>query len=199
MDNTSNAPKKQGGNTDNENAASFAAMAENYKHINGWGIDADPENEPTYPMKKWTGDDHKRSNYVRPELQPVDVEILHSNERPNVSAVFGNQNPPSGLSGVVRRYAFKYSEESLKHWFALVMADRINVIEGIIDDIKHGIMPNIIKEKGMKAAWQHNRKGVIKDVAIAAGVLSLAVILLSKKKSKKKSGKVQGAYTFGRI
>jgi hypothetical protein len=24
-------------------------------HINGWAIDADPENEPTYPMKKYTG------------------------------------------------------------------------------------------------------------------------------------------------
>jgi hypothetical protein len=37
---------------------------ENYKNIPGWGIDADPENEPTYPMKTYTGDDHKRSNYA---------------------------------------------------------------------------------------------------------------------------------------
>ena len=54
-------------------------MANNYRHINGWGIDADPENEPTYPMKKYTGDDHKRIHYERPPLQPVDMEILHSN------------------------------------------------------------------------------------------------------------------------
>lgn len=196
MDTTSNNPKKGPRSTKARDAATLAAMAENYQHIKGWGIDADPENEPTYPMKNWTGDDHKRSNYKRPEQQPINIEVLHSNERPNVTAVFGTVSPPAGLSGVVRRYAFKYSEESLKHWFALVMADRINVIEGIIDDIKHGIMPNIIREKGMKAAWQHNQKGVIKDVAIAAGVISLAVILLSKKKSKKKSEK---AYAFDRM
>lgn len=196
MDNKSNSPKKKRSSTETENATMMSAMAENYKHIKGWGIDADPDNEPTYPMKNWTGDDHKRSNYTRPEQQPIDVEVLHSNERPNVSAVFGNLNPPSGLSGVVRRYAFKYSEESLKHWFALVMADRINVIEGIIDDIKRGIMPNIIKEKGMKAAWQYNQKSVIKNAAIGAAVVSLAVILLTKKKHKHKPGK---AYSFARI
>lgn len=50
-----------------------------YRQINGWGIDADPENEPTYPIKKYTGDDHNRLLYERPPLQPVNVEILHSN------------------------------------------------------------------------------------------------------------------------
>src|SRR6187200_1171435 len=110
------------GHAENE---SDAAMADKYKHIKGWGIDADPENEPTYPMKNYNGDDHKRSNYTRPPLQRADVEVLHSNERPGLSAVFGTVCPPSGLSGLIRRFAFKYSEESLKHWFALVLADRI--------------------------------------------------------------------------
>ena len=40
-------------------------LADKYAHIKGWGIDADPENEPTYPMKNWTGDDHKRINWER--------------------------------------------------------------------------------------------------------------------------------------
>lgn len=78
------------------------------------------------------------------------------------------------------------------------MADRINVIEGIIDDISRGIMPNIIREKGMKAAWEHNQKGVIKNVAIGAAVVSLAVILLNNKKSKKKK-KNSHAHFFNRI
>src|SRR5215211_3216087 len=59
--------------------------ANNHEHIKGWGVDANPQNEPTYPMKKYTGDDHNRLNWVRPPLQPVTVEILHSNERPNIS------------------------------------------------------------------------------------------------------------------
>jgi hypothetical protein len=72
----------------------------NYRDIPGWGMDADPENEPTYPMKNYTGDDHKRIHYERSEQQPADVEVLHSNERPRLTAVFGTTVPPSGLSGM---------------------------------------------------------------------------------------------------
>ena len=130
-----------------------------YTNIKGWGIDADPENEPTYPIKKYTGDDHKRINWERPPLQPVTVEVLHSNERPNISAVFGTPNPPSGLSGAIRRYAFQFSENEYMHWLPLLLADRVNVVEGIVDDLKRGHIPNIFAEKGMKAALKHNPKG----------------------------------------
>src|ERR1700712_311603 len=121
---------------------------QDYKSIPGWGMDADPENEPTYPIKNYTGDDHNRSNYERGPQQPLTVEILQSNERPGPSVVFGTSVPPSGLSGVIRRYAFKHSEDRYRHWIPLILADRINVYEGIIDDIKNGIIPNIFAEKG---------------------------------------------------
>lgn len=154
-------------------------------HIKGWSMDADLENEPTYPMKKYTGDDHRRLNYERPPQQPVDVEILHSNERPNVAAVFGTVSPPSGLSGMIRRFAFKYSEGSYGHWLPLVLADRINVIEGIVDDLRHGHIPNIFAERGWTAEWKYNRKGLIKKVAVGVVITTVAVALLSKKKRKK--------------
>jgi len=157
---------------------------ESYKDIPGWGIDADPENEPTYPMKHWNGADHERLNYQRPPQQPVDVEILHSNERPNVTAVFGTSTPPSGVSGMLRRFAFRYSEGSSKHWMTLILADRVNVVEGIVDDIKHGHFPNLIAERGWKAEWKYNREGVIKKVAVTAAIATVAVLLLSKKKKK---------------
>jgi hypothetical protein len=156
-------------------------LANKYAHINGWGIDADPENEPTYPMKKYTGDDHRRLNYERPPLQPVDVEVLHSNERPNVTATFGTSVPPSGLSGMIRRYAFKYSEGSWGHWLPLILADRVNMVEGIIDDIRHGHIPNIFAERGWNAEWKYNRKGMVKNIAIGVLITSAALLLLAKK------------------
>lgn len=151
-----------------------------YAHIKGWGIDADPKNEPTYPMKKYTGDDHKRLNWQRPPLQPVTVEILHSIERPNLTAVFGTSAPPSGLSGAIRRYAFKYSEGSWGHWLPLLLADRVNVVEGVIDDLKHGHVPNIFAEKGWKAAWKYNRLGLIKKVVVTALVTTAVIAWLRK-------------------
>jgi hypothetical protein len=159
-------------------------LADKFKHINGWGIDADPENEPTYPMKHYTGDDHRRLDYERPMQQPVNVEVLHSNERPNVSAVFGTVAPPSGLSGVIRRFAFRYSEGSWNHWLPLLLADRVNMIEGIVDDIAHGKFPNIWAEKGMNAEWRLNKKGVIRNLVITTAVTAAVAVLIFRKKRK---------------
>lgn len=153
--------------------------------IKGWGIDADPDNEPTYPMKHYTGEDHKRLDYERSSQQPLTVEVLQSNERPGITAVFGTSVPPSGISGIIRRKAFKYSESSYGHWLPLLLADRINVIEGIIQDLKRGIIPNIFAEMGFKSEWEHNRKGVIKKVAVYAIIGTAFLVLLNRKKKSK--------------
>jgi hypothetical protein len=159
---------------------------EKYSHIKGWGIDADPENEPTYPMKHYTGDDHKRLNYQRPPLQRPDVEILHSNERPNLPAVFGTTIPPSGLSGAIRRYAFKYSEGSWGHWLPLILADRINAMEGIVDDLVHGHIPNIFMERGWNAEWKYNRKAFVTKIAVSVAVTAALFALVSQQNKKSK-------------
>ena len=162
-------------------------IASQYAHIKGWGVDADPTNEPTHPMKKYTGDDHKRLNWERPEQQPVDVEILHSNERPSVSAVFGNTFPPSGLSGAVRRMAFKYSEGKIEHWLALLLADRINVVEGVIDDIVHGHVPNFYGEKGWKSDFKYNKKGFAQKVFLRVAIVSAIGMYLYRKNKVSKA------------
>lgn len=156
-----------------------------HAHIKGWGIDADQEDEPNYPMKKVTGDDHRRLNYERPHQQSVDIEVLQSNERPNITAVFGTSTPPSGLSGKIRRFAFRFSEGSWGHWLPLILADRVNVVEGIVDDLKHGHVPNIFAERGWSAEWKYNKTGVIKNAMIAAAVTA-AIITLVKLKNRDK-------------
>jgi hypothetical protein len=149
--------------------------------INGWGIDADRENDPTYPMKERTDEEQKGYSWNRPTQQPVNIEVLRSIERPNVSAVYGTSTPPQGLSGQIRRFAFKYSESTYAHWFPLAVADRVNVIEGIVDDLKKGIVPNIFVEKGWKAEWKYNKKGLITKVLVTAAITYGVVKLLSRK------------------
>ena len=51
--------------------------------IKGWGVDADPENDPAYPMKRRNNAEHVGYSWERPAQQQTDVEILHSNERPS--------------------------------------------------------------------------------------------------------------------
>ncbi|MVN91228.1 hypothetical protein [Mucilaginibacter aquatilis] len=153
------------------------------KSIPGYGMDADPENEPTYPMKNYTGDDHNRINYERAAQQPQNIEVLCSNERPVITAVFGTSTPPSGLSGMIRRYAFKHSEDRYRHWLPLIFADRINVYEGIIADLAKGYMPNTFAEGGIKMELKYNpKKYIAKGLLCAAVAVGVGALLLKKRK-----------------
>ncbi|RYE91147.1 MAG: hypothetical protein EOO37_01095 [Cytophagaceae bacterium] len=165
-------------------------ITQNPSQLPGWNIDNDPDNDPTYPMRTRTPDDHKGYSWERPTQQPINIEVLHSIERPNVTAVFGTSVPPSGLSGVIRRFAFKYSENSYLHWLPLLLADRVNVVEGVLDDLAHGQVPNIFAEKGYKVEWKYDRTGLIIKLATAAAIVGGAVVLLS---GKGKKGKVRSA------
>ena len=158
-----------------------------YAHIPGWGIDADPKNDPTYPMRNRANDQHEGHNWERPSQQPIDMEVLRSIERPTVSAVFGTSSPPSGLSGAIRRYAFKSSESEYGHWLPLILADRVNMVEGLIEDLMGGRIPNIFAEKGMKADWQVNKKGLAQQVLITAAVTTVIVLLLKGKKKRSRA------------
>lgn len=154
---------------------------QDYKNIPGWGMDADPENEPTYPIKNWTGDDHNRINYERSEQQQDTVEILISNERPAITRVYGNTAPPSGLSGMIRRYAFKNSEDRYRHWIPLILADRVNVIEGLVEDALHGHLPNMFKERGWKVEMQHNPKKMIAKLTIGSLLVTAGITWLIRR------------------
>lgn len=154
--------------------------------IKGWGVDADQQNDPTYPMKNRNNGEHAGYSWDRPEQQPTTVEILHSNERPNVSAVFGTSTPPSGLSGVIRRAAFKYSESSYGHWLPLMLADRVGMVEGVLSDLTHGHVPNIFAERGWKAEWKHNRKSLLTRILVGTVITSAAVIYLRSGKDDSK-------------
>lgn len=155
-----------------------------YSHIKGWGIDADPKNDPAYPMKRRTNEEQLGYTWERPEQQPADVEILKSVERPNLTAVFGTSSPPSELSGMIRRIAYKYSESSYGRWLPLVMADRIGMVEGIIEDLAKGHIPNIPAERGWTAEWKYNRRNLILKVAAGAAVTAAVIVLLSQKNKK---------------
>ena len=149
--------------------------AKDPSQIKGWGVDADPRNDPTYPMKHRDDGEHAGYSWERPPQQPIDTEILHSIERPNVTSVFGTSTPPSGLSGVIRRIAFRYSESSYGHWLPLMLADRVSVAEGVLGDLKHGHVPNIFAELGWKAEWKHNRSSLVRRILVRVVLITAAV------------------------
>lgn len=153
-------------------------------HIKGWGIDANPKNDPTYPMRNRKNEGTKSYEWQRPPLQKPNTEILHSNERPNLTATFGTSAPLTGLSGSLRRFAFKHSEGKFIHWLALLLADRINVIEGLAGDLARGRAPNLLKERGTNAEWKHNPDAVVKKAVVGLAIVT-SLVLIFKLKQKK--------------
>jgi hypothetical protein len=157
--------------------------AKDPSQIGGQGVDADPNNDPTYPMKHLTDGEHAGYAWERPQQQPITVEVLHSNERPDVTAVFGTSTPPSGPSGAIRRLAFKYSESSYGHWLPLMLADRVGVVEGVVGDLRQGHVPNVFAERGWRAEWKHNRPGLLRRVLLRAGLISAIVAYFSSRRA----------------
>jgi hypothetical protein len=101
----------------------------------------------------------------------------------NDPSVFGTSTPPSGLSGVLRRIAFRYSESSYGHWLPLMLADRVSVVEGVLGDLEHGHVPNVFAERGWKAEWKHNRTSLVRRILVRAVVVSAAVAYLSSRRA----------------
>jgi hypothetical protein len=158
-------------------------IAKGPSQIKGWGVDADPNNDPTYPMKHRNNGEHAGYSWERPLQQPITVEVLHSNERPDVTSVFGTSTPPLALSGVLRRIAFRYSESSYGHWLPLMLADRVSVVEGVLSDLKHGHVPNVFAERGWKAEWKHNRIGLARRILVRVVLISAAVAYFSSRRA----------------
>ena len=153
---------------------------EQLAHIQGWGADLDHKNRPGIPMERTPPRFIPAPQERLPE-QPQNVEILVSTERPGITPIFGTAQPPKGLSGVLRRVAFRWAENDLRHWLLLLAADRVNVVEGIGEDLAQGKVPNVLAEMGIKAEWEHNKSGLVKKAVIAGAVLGTAVYLMRRR------------------
>jgi hypothetical protein len=146
--------------------------------IRGWGVDANTNNDPTFPIRHREDLETRGLTWTRPTQQDSDVEILQSIEHDRRPAVLGTSTPPSGISGMIRRYAFRRSESDWLHWLLLMGADRLNVVEGVIEDLGNGHVPNIAAEMGARAEWKYNKRGFITKTAVLAGLATATILVI---------------------
>jgi hypothetical protein len=144
---------------------------------------------PAFPMRQESGDEHKGMTWERPTQQARTVDVLRSNERPNLTAVYGTTVPPKGLSGALRRFAFNFSESNGVHWVALIAADRLQMVEATVDDLRRGHVPNLFAEMGLKAELKHNPKRFAMRVGTyALAGIGLYLLLKPKPRPSHRSG-----------
>ncbi len=96
--------------------------------IPGWGADLDPNDRPSVPRERFdptlTG-----AHWDFPERQPEKWSREMSLEHKFLTPVFGTSCPPKGVSGMMRKYAYKrFSEGRAAHWLILVVADRVDSV-----------------------------------------------------------------------
>jgi hypothetical protein len=124
--------------------------------IPGWGVDLDPADRPSHP-KLDLREDLTGAHWVFPERQPEHAPRERSMEHRFVTPVFGTTAPPRGVSGVLRRLAYrKYSEADAAHWLLLMAGDRVDSLGSSVTSVLRGKPDNPVTETGI-AAELHGR------------------------------------------
>jgi hypothetical protein len=121
--------------------------------IPGWGADLNKKDRPSVPKLKFleTG-----AHWDFPERQPEKWPRERSIEHRFLTPVFGTAQPPSGLSGVIRKLAYKFGEGRAAHWLMLLYADRVDATEHHLRSLLSLRPDNPITETGVKAEFSHN-------------------------------------------
>jgi hypothetical protein len=119
--------------------------------IPGWGADLDPADRPAVPRERFdpgaTG-----AHWDFPERQPEKRPRERSVEHKFLPPVFGTSSPLKGLSGVMRRYAYrKYSEGQAAHWLILLASDRVDAVESHLRSFVSLRPDNPITETGVRS------------------------------------------------
>lgn len=126
--------------------------------IPGWGVDLDPKDRPSYPREKFDPT-LNGAHWDFPERQPEKWPRERSIEHAFLTPVFGTSCPPKGLSGIMRKYAYRrFSEARAAHWLILVAADRVDSVESNLRSYLTPHPDNPITETGILS--EYSRHGI---------------------------------------
>lgn len=126
--------------------------------IPGWGVDLDPKDRPSNPREK-VDPDLNGAYWDFPERQPEKWPRERSIEHAFLTPVFGTSCPPKGLSGIMRKYAYRrFSEARAAHWLILIAADRVDSVESNLRSYLTLHPDNPITETGILS--EYSRHGI---------------------------------------
>jgi hypothetical protein len=124
--------------------------------IPGWGADLNPKDRPAVPRLQ--AEPHRNgAHWEVPESQPENWPRERSIEHAVLTPVFGTACPPHGLSGAIRRHAYKkYSEARAAHWLLLIAADRVDSGGSSLRSLATLRPDNPFTETGVRAEFSHH-------------------------------------------
>jgi hypothetical protein len=124
--------------------------------IPGWGVDLDPRDRPSVPREKFDPT-LSGAHWEFPERQPEKSPRERSIEHAFLTPVFGTSAPVRGLSGLIRRYAYReFSEARAAHWLLLLAADRVDTAESTLRSFASLRPDNPITQTGVLSEFTHH-------------------------------------------
>jgi hypothetical protein len=117
--------------------------------IPGWGVDLDLKDRPSVPRERFDPD-LSGAHWDFPEKQPEKWPRERSIEHKFLTPVFGTSCPPKGVSGIMRKYAYRrFSEGRAAHWLILMAADRVDSLGSHLQSLLTLRPDNPITETGV--------------------------------------------------
>jgi hypothetical protein len=117
--------------------------------IPGWGVDLDPKDRPSVPRERFDPN-LSGAHWDFPEKQPEKWPRERSIEHKFLTPVFGTSCPPKGVSGMMRKYAYRrFSEGRAAHWLILMAADRVDSLGSHLQSLLTLRPDNPITETGV--------------------------------------------------
>lgn len=124
--------------------------------IPGWGVDLDPTDRPSVPKLRYQPD-LTGAHWEFPERQPENRPRERSLEHRFLTPVFGTACPLKGISGLIRRAAYRnYSEGRAAHWLLLIVADRVDAWESHLRSWLTPRPDNPLTETGLRSELTHH-------------------------------------------
>ena len=105
------------------------SMETNRHGVPGAAIDATRDRRPGVPMENLPPRPAGAAHWREPERQPDPGWVLKRKGLPELTPVFGTSVPPRGLSGAMRRAAYRIADHKTSHWLVLLLADRVDALE----------------------------------------------------------------------
>lgn len=98
------------------------------ERIVGWGFDLARENRPGVPKQRDPARPIGTPHWQEPSTQGGASASLVSPMRA-MTPIHATAVPPRGVSGVLRRAAYRVPDYRPRHWLILMLADRVDAIE----------------------------------------------------------------------
>jgi hypothetical protein len=92
-------------------------------------VDAAFDRRPGVPEDRSPLEPAGRAHWSEPAKQPPRAGVLKDVERREFTATFGTGQPPRGVSGLLRRAAYRMPDYHARRWAILLFADRVDAIE----------------------------------------------------------------------